>query len=88
MLVTRLARDKARAVAALNPDAWVIGSDQAAVLLDAFQQERILGKPGTPARCMEQLSELLGRRRFPTSPASRWCAAPRRPSWSSWTPRA
>jgi septum formation protein len=61
MLVTRLARDKARAVAALNPDAWVIGSDQAAVLLDAFQQERILGKPGTPARCMEQLRSCSGK---------------------------
>ncbi len=61
MLVTRLARAKARAVAELNPEAWVIGSDQAAVLLDPFQQERILGKPGTPARCIEQLRSCSGK---------------------------
>jgi septum formation protein len=61
MLVTRLARAKARAVAELNPDACVIGSDQAAVLLDDFVKERILGKPGTPARCIEQLRSFSGR---------------------------
>jgi septum formation protein len=60
-LVSRLARAKARAVAELNPDAWVIGSDQAAVLLDASCQERILGKPGTAARCIEQLKSFSGK---------------------------
>ena len=60
-LVTRLALAKARTVAALHPEAWVIGSDQAAVVLDDRQQQRILGKPGTPERCIEQLSSCSGR---------------------------
>lgn len=54
-LVTRLALAKAQAVASLAPDAWVIGSDQVAVLHDAEQRQVILGKPGTPDRCIEQL---------------------------------
>ncbi|HEX4150779.1 MAG TPA: Maf family protein [Steroidobacteraceae bacterium] len=60
-LVTRLSLAKARAVAALRPEAWVIGSDQAAVLLDDRQQQRILGKPGTPAHCIEQLTSCSGK---------------------------
>jgi septum formation protein len=60
-LVTRLSLAKARAVASRHPDSWVIGSDQAAVRLDAFQQQRILGKPGTQARCIEQLRSCSGR---------------------------
>jgi septum formation protein len=59
-LVTRLSLAKARAVAALNPLAWVVGSDQAAVLTDARQQQSILGKPGTAARCMEMLRGCSG----------------------------
>jgi septum formation protein len=59
-LVTRLALAKARAVAEKHPDTWIIGSDQAAVLLDATQQEMILGKPGTEARCIEQLKSCSG----------------------------
>ena len=59
-LVTRLALAKARSVAAQSPDAWVIGSDQAAVLPDGAQEAVILGKPGTAARCIEQLSEASG----------------------------
>jgi septum formation protein len=59
-LVTRLALAKARAVAAQHPDAWVIGSDQAAVLRDSAQQQVILGKPGTEARCIEQLKSCSG----------------------------
>jgi septum formation protein len=59
-LVTRLALAKARAVAADYPDAWVIGSDQAAVLMDSAQQQVILGKPGTEARCIEQLRQCSG----------------------------
>jgi septum formation protein len=60
-LVTRLSLAKAREVASRQPDAWVIGSDQAAVLLDAFQQETILGKPGTEARCADQLRACSGK---------------------------
>jgi septum formation protein len=60
-LAARLARAKAAAVAANNPDAWVVGSDQVAVLLGISEQERILGKPGTEARCIEQLRASSGR---------------------------
>lgn len=59
-LVVRLARAKAAAVASQHPNAVVIGSDQAAVLLDA-DGETILGKPGTEARCVEQLLSCAGR---------------------------
>jgi septum formation protein len=59
-LVARLARAKAAAVAARQPSAWVIGSDQVAVLDDAGA-ESILGKPGTNARCVEQLQTCSGR---------------------------
>jgi septum formation protein len=59
-LVTRLALAKARAVAVRHPLAWVIGSDQAAVFMDAAQQQIILGKPGTRARCIEQLRRCSG----------------------------
>lgn len=60
-LVARLSLAKARAVAALRPTAWVIGSDQAALLLDAHQQEQILGKPVTAERCIDQLTRCSGR---------------------------
>jgi septum formation protein len=53
-LAVRLARAKASAVALQHPDAWVIGSDQVAVQTGPHG-EQILGKPGTAARCMEQL---------------------------------
>lgn len=59
-LVVRLARLKAQAVAERHPEAWVIGSDQVAVLTDASQHERILGKPGTAAKCVEQLQACSG----------------------------
>jgi septum formation protein len=59
-LVARLSLAKARAVAAVNPLAWVVGSDQAAVLMDANQRQSILGKPGTAARCMETLRSCSG----------------------------
>lgn len=59
-LVIRLARAKAEAVAARHPDAWVIGSDQVAVRLDAADGEVILGKPGTVAACIEQLRGCSG----------------------------
>ena len=53
-LVTRLAKAKASAVALLQPAAWVIGSDQVAVL-GTPGTPTVLGKPGTEARCREQL---------------------------------
>ncbi len=55
-MVCRLAREKARAVAQTHPEAWVIGSDQCAVL-----DEHILGKPGTHARAFEQLKAASGK---------------------------
>jgi septum formation protein len=57
-LVGRLARAKASAVSGQQSDAWVIGSDQIAVL-DRHQAP--LGKPGTEARCQEQLRSCSGR---------------------------
>ena len=60
-LVTRLARAKACAVAATQPHAWVIGSDQTAVRVDASGAESTLGKPGTEARCIEQLESCSNR---------------------------
>jgi septum formation protein len=60
-LVGRLARAKARSVAARHPGAWVIGSDQVAVLADGADPPAILGKPGTAARCIEQLQRCSGR---------------------------
>ena len=50
-LARRLARAKAQAVAAANPGAVVIGSDQVCDL-----QGCALGKPGTFERAFEQLS--------------------------------
>ena len=60
-MVSRLARAKANAVAIRCADDWVIGSDQTAVLLDDSQREITLGKPGTPARCVDQLLACSGR---------------------------
>jgi len=57
-LVARLARAKASAVSAQQPMAWVIGSDQIAVLDGG---EAPLGKPGTEAGCQEQLRSCSGR---------------------------
>jgi len=59
-LVARLARAKASAVAARHPSAFVIGSDQVAVRVDAADGEVILGKPGTAATCIEQLRNCSG----------------------------
>jgi septum formation protein len=57
-LVARLARAKASAVSVQQPNAWVIGSDQIAAL-DGGRTR--LGKPGTAARCQEQLGSCSGR---------------------------
>jgi septum formation protein len=59
-LVARLARAKASAVASQHPNAWVIGSDQVAVRVDVAGAESTLGKPGTEARCVEQLQSCSG----------------------------
>ena len=53
----RLAQEKARAIAALNPDALVIGSDQVATL----NGEQI-GKPGTHENALKQLQTMRGQR--------------------------
>lgn len=55
-LAERLARAKAEAIAAREPDVLVIGSDQ----LVAFEG-RVLGKPGTAERAVEQLLSMSGR---------------------------
>lgn len=54
-LVQRLAREKAAALAGRFPGHLIIGSDQVAVLGD-----RILGKPHTFERALEQLSASSG----------------------------
>jgi septum formation protein len=56
-LVARLARAKARAVATTDAEAWVIGSDQVAVLPGAGPHETLLGKPGSVANCIDQLTQ-------------------------------
>lgn len=55
-LVVELARRKAQSLAALYPDALILGSDQLAELDGA-----ILGKPGTPERAVAQLLQMAGR---------------------------
>jgi septum formation protein len=54
-LATRLALAKAKAVAALHPNAVVIGSDQVADL-----NGEPLGKPGTHERAVAQLQRMRG----------------------------
>ena len=56
-LARRLAVAKAAAVAALHPDAIVIGSDQVPCV-----EDRMLSKPGTPERATEQLEQCSGQR--------------------------
>ncbi|MCC4601453.1 Maf family protein [Xanthomonas melonis] len=55
-LASRLATEKAAAIATQAPDAWVIGSDQVADL-----DGRALGKPGTLDQARAQLSAMSGR---------------------------
>ena len=54
-LCRRLAREKAQKVRELRPNSIIIGSDQVAVL-----GERILGKPHTVEKAIEQLSAMQG----------------------------
>jgi MAF protein len=56
-LVARLAEEKARAVAARQPESLIIGSDQVAVI-----DGEILGKPGSHDRAVAQLKAASGRR--------------------------
>lgn len=56
VLVRRLAREKAEAVARQRRGALVIGSDQVAVL-----DGRVIGKPGSHERALEQLMQASGR---------------------------
>jgi MAF protein len=56
-LVTRLAGNKAKAVAAEYPDALIIGSDQVAVV-----DGQILGKPRTYDKAVAQLKRESGKR--------------------------
>jgi septum formation protein len=56
-IAQRLARAKADAVAALRPQAAVIGSDQVADL-----DGEAIGKPGDHARAVAQLQRMSGRR--------------------------
>ncbi len=59
-LAERLAEAKARSIAATQPDATVIGSDQVAALQHG-NRWLVLGKPGSPERAVEQLGQLAGR---------------------------
>lgn len=52
----RLALAKARAIAAIHPGHWVLGSDQV-----ASSDGRLLGKPGTRAAAREQLRSFSGK---------------------------
>jgi len=56
-LVARLAREKAAAVAARHPEAWVLGSDQL-----ASRDGEVLGKPLDGRRCEAQLLASSDRR--------------------------
>ncbi len=55
-LAARLAFEKAHCVANQHPGAWVIGSDQVAVL-----EGKILGKPGTSENAKQQLQMASGK---------------------------
>lgn len=55
-LAARLAQAKAESIARRHPQAWVLGSDQAAAC-----EGRLLGKPGSRDAACEQLAALSGR---------------------------
>ncbi len=54
---SRVARDKAVAIAQLHPGRWVLGADTVVVVDD-----QILGKPGCPEEACQMLHLLSGRR--------------------------
>jgi septum formation protein len=55
MLVSRLAKEKAQGSSVAHPHALVIGSDQLAVF-----EGRIIGKPGSVHKAVEQLQQFSG----------------------------
>ena len=57
LLVKHLAQHKAESLQKHFPEALIIGADQ--VFVDP--RRRILGKPGTPERAVEQLKAMVGR---------------------------
>lgn len=60
-MASRLAEAKARAVAAAFPQAFIIGADQVAVLVNEQNgAEEIFGKPGSHAAAVAQLRRLSG----------------------------
>ena len=58
LLVKHQALQKAKSIADKYDDALIIGSDQ--VFVDA--RHRVLGKPGTPEKAIEQLMDMQGRK--------------------------
>jgi len=58
LLVKHQALQKAKSIADKYPDSLIIGADQ--VFVDA--RHRVLGKPGTPEKAVEQLMEMQGRK--------------------------
>lgn len=58
LLVKHQALQKAKSLADKYDDALIIGSDQ--VFVDA--RHRVLGKPGTPEKAVEQLMDMQGRK--------------------------
>lgn len=58
LLVKHQALHKAKSIAHKYDDALIIGSDQ--VFVDA--RHRVLGKPGSPEKAVEQLLEMQGRK--------------------------
>lgn len=54
-LTLRLAKAKAKAIATLHPNAWIIGSDQSADL-----NGQVIGKPGTHEAALSQLKQMQG----------------------------
>jgi len=72
LLVKHQALQKAKSIADNYDDALIIGSDQ--VFVDA--RHRVLGKPGTPEKAVEQLMEMQGRKHtFYTGLAIHDCAS-------------
>ena len=60
--LTRVVEEGAVAAARTMGQGDRKGSDQAAVLMDGAEELAILGKPGTAARCIEQLRNCSGHR--------------------------
>ncbi|AXR06294.1 Maf family protein [Salinimonas sediminis] len=59
-VAARLACAKASKIGSLHPHAITIGSDQVAVLYNKAEEPRLLGKPGTFDKAVEQLTACAG----------------------------